>query len=82
MKLIDTQNAINRENSLKCLNKVCCVLCEDFDAKRKMYMGRDEYGKMVYFNGNKNHIGNFVKVKITSADGISLIGEILGDTND
>lgn len=81
MRLIDVQNTINRENSVKCINKISRVLCEDYDNKRKMYMGRDEYGRMVYFNGEERHIGEFVKVKIINAEGISLIGETLGETN-
>ena len=81
MRLIDVQNTINRENSVKCINKISRVLCEDYDNKRKMYMGRDEYGRMVYFNGEEKHIGEFVKVKIINAEGISLIGETLGETN-
>ena len=42
-----------------------------------MYLGRDTYGRMAYFESSENEIGNFVNVKITKTGGISLIGEII-----
>ena len=52
------------------------ILCEDFDEKKKKYMGRDERGRMAYFDSPVGVIGKFLQVKITSTGGMSLIGEI------
>ena len=75
MQLIELVNAQTREQTSKYIGKTVEVLCEDFDAKRGMYMGRDEFGRLVYFNSDKNMIGEFVNLKITAANGVSLTGE-------
>lgn len=75
MKLIDLQNAINKEQSKEYLNKTVEILCEGYDEKKDMYLGRDTYGRMAYFKGNTNDIGQFINVKITKTGGISLVGE-------
>ena len=77
MKLIDIQNNINREQSKKYLGKTIEILCEDFDNKKEMFLGRDTYGRMAYFKSNNNPIGQFVNIKITKTGGMSLIGEIV-----
>lgn len=40
-----------------------------------MYFGRDEFGKMIYFTSANNAVGEFVQVRITKANGISLTGK-------
>lgn len=77
MKLIDIQNATNREQSKGYLNKTVEILCEGFDDKKQMYLGRDLYGRMAYFKSEKDIIGQFVMVKITKTGGISLMGELV-----
>ncbi len=77
VELIDVQNTINRKQSLNYLNKTIEILCEGYDEKKNMYLGRDTYGRMAYFYGDESMIGNFVNVKITKTGGISLIGEII-----
>lgn len=77
MKLIDIQNSTNREQSKGYLNKTVEILCEGFDDKKQMYLGRDLYGRMAYFKSENNIIGQFVMVKITKTGGISLMGEIV-----
>ncbi len=77
MKLIDLQNSINKKHSLGYKNKTIEILCEGYDEKKDMYLGRDNYGRMAYFKGSKELIGQFVNVKITKTGGISLIGEII-----
>ncbi len=79
MKLIDLQNSINKKQSEGYLGKTVEILCEGYDDKREMYLGRDTYGRMVYFKGNESHFGNFVNVKITKTGGISLIGQLQQD---
>lgn len=77
MKLIDLQNSINRKQSESYLNKTVRILCEGFDEKKKMYLGRDAHGRMAYFKGERNLIGEFVSVQIVKTGGISLIGKII-----
>lgn len=77
MRLIDVQNELNRKESLTYVGKTVEILVEDFDEKKNSYMGRDERVKMAYFSCDENVIGKFVNVKITSAGGMSLMGEII-----
>lgn len=77
MRLIALQNSINREQSKTYRGKTVEILCEGYDDKKKKYLGRDVYGRMVYFDGNKELIGEFVNVKITSTGGMSLKGELV-----
>lgn len=77
MKLIELQNSENRRQSKDYLGKTIEILCEGYDEKKKKYLGRDERGRMAYFNGDNNLLGNFVKVKITSTGGMSLMGEVV-----
>lgn len=77
MKLINYQNAYNRKISKQYEGKIICILCEGFDKKKNKYLGRDEFGRMAYFDGEKNYIGKFLSVKITKTGGISLIGEVV-----
>lgn len=77
MQLIDIQNEQNRETSKIYQDKVVQILCEDYDEKKNKYLGRDEYGRMAYFDGDDSLIGQFVNVKITKTGGISLLGEIV-----
>ncbi len=77
MRLIEIQNDLNREQSKTYIGKTVEILVEDYDEKKRAYMGRDEKGKMAYFSSPENLIGKFVNVKITSAGGMSLFGEVL-----
>ena len=75
MCLIELVNAQTRTQSQEYVGKTIEVLCEDYDDKKEMFLGRDTYGRMGYFKSDKNVIGEFVKIKVTKANGISLIGE-------
>jgi len=79
MKLISLQNSINRSKSKEYVGKTIKILCEGYDDKKKKYLGRDEYGRMAYFDADDGVFGKFVKVKITKAGGISLLGELIGE---
>ncbi|MBR7186637.1 MAG: tRNA (N6-isopentenyl adenosine(37)-C2)-methylthiotransferase MiaB [Clostridia bacterium] len=74
-RLISLVNAKTREKSAKYVGKRVEILCEDYDEKKGMYLGRDEYGRMGYFKSEKDRIGEFVTLNITQANGISLYGE-------
>ncbi len=77
MRLIELQNSINREQSILYKDKVVEVLCEGYDEKKNMYLGRDTYSRMVYFNGTSELLGQFVNVRIEKTGGISLVGKIV-----
>ena len=75
MRLVELVNALTRKKSERYVGKTVEILCEDFDEKKGLYMGRDEFGRMGYFNSDTNCIGEFVRLQITKANGISLFGE-------
>ena len=75
MRLVEEVNARTRAKSERCVGKTIEILCEDFDEKKGLYLGRDEYGRMGYFQSEQDRQGDFVKLKITKANGISLYGE-------
>jgi tRNA-2-methylthio-N6-dimethylallyladenosine synthase len=77
MELIDLQNSINRNQSKEYKDKTIEILCEGYDDKKKMYLGRDVYGRMAYFASEKDVVGEFVMVKIVKTGGISLLGELV-----
>lgn len=75
MEMVAAQNARTAEHSAAYKGRTIEILCEDFDEKRGMYLGRDEYGRMGYFKSDKDERGNFVNVKVTDTNGISLYCE-------
>ena len=76
MGLVDLVNSLTRKKSEKYVGKTVEILCEDYDSKKDLYLGRDEFGRMGYFRSEKNIIGEFVSLNVTKANGISLFGEI------
>ncbi len=76
MRLVEVVNAQTREKSAKYVGKRVEILCEDYDEKRKLYLGRDIHGRMGYFASAKNRVGELVKILVKEANGISLMGEI------
>ncbi len=75
MRLVELVNSLTRKKSEAYVGKVVEILCEGFDEKKGLYLGRDEFGRMGYFASDENEVGNFVNLKITKANGISLYGE-------
>ncbi|MBQ7879259.1 MAG: tRNA (N6-isopentenyl adenosine(37)-C2)-methylthiotransferase MiaB [Clostridia bacterium] len=82
MRLVELVNTLTRKKSEKYLGKIITILCEDYDEKKGLYMGRDEFGRMGYFESTTNAIGQFVNLRITKANGISLYGERMTDTEE
>ena len=76
MRLVELVNSLTRKKSEKYVGKTVEILCEDYDEKKGLYLGRDEFGRMGYFKSDRNAIGEFVALKITRANGISLFGEL------
>ncbi len=79
MRLVEAVNANTRRLSAGYVGKDTEILCEDFDKKRGMYLGRNPEGRMGYFTSDRDRIGEFVTLHVTSANGISLYGEERGD---
>ena len=77
MELVDLVNSLTREHSAKYVGKTCEILCEGFDEKRGLFLGRDKYGRMGYFASDKNVIGEFVELAVKEANGVSLMGELV-----
>jgi tRNA A37 methylthiotransferase MiaB len=77
MRLVELVNSLTRKKSERYVGKEVEILCEDFDEKKGLYLGRDEFGRMGYFKSGENAIGKFVTLKITKANGISLYGEVV-----
>jgi tRNA-2-methylthio-N6-dimethylallyladenosine synthase len=77
MRLVELVNSLTRKKSERYVGKEVEILCEDFDEKKGLYLGRDEFGRMGYFKSDENAIGKFVTLKITKANGISLYGEVV-----
>ncbi len=75
VKLIDLVNSQTREKSANYIGKTAEILCEGYDEKKKLYLGRDSYGRMGYFESEQSPVGEFVTLKIVRASGISLYGE-------
>lgn len=75
MRLVELVNSLTREHSAKYVDSVVEILCEGYDDKKAMYLGRDQYGRMGYFKSETDVLGQFVNIKIKSANGVSLIGD-------
>jgi len=80
MRLVELVNSLTRAKSEKYVGKIVEILCEDYDEKKGLYLGRDEFGRMGYFKCDHNAVGEFVLLKITRANGISLFGELQDDS--
>ena len=76
MRLVELVNEQTREKSQSYRGKTIEILCEDYDRKKGLYLGRDEYGRMGYFASERDRIGEFVQMRVTDASGISLQGEL------
>ena len=74
MRLVALVNAQTREKSAQYIGTTVEILCEDYDEKKHFYIGRDCYGRMGYFQSETNRVGEFVMLRVTKANGISLYG--------
>ena len=76
MQLVELQNNINKEKSKDYIDKVVEVLVENYDDKKHLYSGRDDRGRMIYFESDNALIGDLINIKIKKTGGISLFGEV------
>lgn len=82
IRLVDLVNSQTRELSKGYVGRTIEILCEDYDKKRGMYLGRDEYGRMGYFATGRSRIGEFVKIKVSETSGVSLAGELITEEGE
>lgn len=75
MEMVAAQNKRTADYSAGYEGKTVEILCEDYDKKRGLYLGRDEYGRMGYFASDSDERGNFIKIKVNRVNGISLYGD-------
>lgn len=79
-KLIEVQNKISLEESLKLVGKTFEVLVEAKSSRKDGYLlGKTRTGRPVDFKCEADLIGKFAKVKITSARIWTLSGEFVGE---
>jgi len=71
------ENQMNRNKLFK--NQTINVLVENLTDDKTQTFGRSEYMTSVVFNGNKDHIGKIVPVKINKFNRTTLFGEIVED---
>ncbi|MBD1144148.1 tRNA (N6-isopentenyl adenosine(37)-C2)-methylthiotransferase MiaB [Pelagibacterales bacterium SAG-MED33] len=71
------ENQMNRNKLFK--NQTISVLVENLTDDKTQTFGRSEYMTSVVFNGNKDHIGKIVPVKINKFNRTTLFGEIVED---
>lgn len=79
VRLIALQNEMTRRLSKAYAGKTVEILCEGYDGKKKKYLGRDEFGRMGYFESDHDPIGKFVSLKVYKTGGVSLFGEAVGE---
>jgi len=65
------------ERNKKLVKSEFSILVNERGKEKNQFMGRNEYYKPVVITSKKNVMGNFLKVRITSAGKTHLIGEIL-----
>lgn len=78
-ELVRVQNEITASESKKYIGRTEEILVESINPEYPgLIRGRTDSGRLVNFEGDKNKIGDFVNVKITSAKSSALRGTIDG----
>lgn len=77
-EIIALQNQLSLESNTRCIGKVFEVLVEGVSKRsHEQLFGRTEQNRVVVFDRENYHIGDYVKVKITEATSATLKGETL-----
>ena len=77
IELVELVNSQTRAMSQTYIGKTVEILCEGYDEKRGLYLGRDEFGRMGYFASDENLVGKFVDILVDGANGVSLTGKVV-----
>lgn len=74
--MIDLQNQLSEESNRRDIGKVFEVLIEGFSKRsREQLFGRTSQNKVVIFDKQNYHVGEYVKVKITRISSATLFGD-------
>ena len=75
-ELIALQNELSAESNAKCVGKEYEILVEGVSKRsREQLFGRTEQNKVVVFDRGTHHLGEYVRVRITSSSSATLQGE-------
>ena len=76
--MIDLQNQLSEESNRRDIGKSFEVLIEGFSKRsREQLFGRTSQNKVVIFDKQDLHVGQFIQVKITRASSATLFGEVV-----
>ena len=76
--MIDLQNQLSEESNRRDIGKTFEVLIEGFSKRsREQLFGRTRQNKVVIFDKQDFHVGQFIQVKITRASSATLFGEVV-----
>ena len=76
--MIDLQNQLSEESNHRDIGKTFEVLIEGFSKRsREQLFGRTSQNKVVIFDKQDLHVGQFIQVKITRASSATLFGEVV-----
>lgn len=79
-ELIALQNELSAESNRRCEGRTYEVLAEGVSKRSKNQLyGRTEQNKVVVFDRNQHHIGDFIKVRITESSSATLKGVVEDD---
>ena len=77
-RLLKLETAISTEKNQALVGKTIRVLCDGVSkTDQDVYCGRTEGNKIVFFAGRPEDRGTFLRVRIDSAEGFALRGEII-----
>lgn len=76
--MIDLQNQLSEESNRRDIGKTFEVLIEGFSKRsREQLFGRTSQNKVVIFDKQDLHVGQFIQVKVTRASSATLFGEVV-----
>lgn len=76
--MIDLQNRLSEESNRRDIGKTFEVLVEGFSKRsREQLFGRTSQNKVVIFDKQDFHVGQFIRVKITRVSSATLFGEVV-----
>lgn len=79
-ELIALQNELSAESNRRCEGRTYEVLAEGVSKRSKNQLyGRTEQNKVVVFDRDQHHIGDFVRVRITESSSATLKGVVEDD---
>ena len=75
-ELIALQNELSAASNERCVGKEFEILVEGFSKRsREQLFGRTEQNKVVVFDRGNHHVGDYVRVRVTSSSSATLKGE-------